>query len=134
MIGVEPAGANALAMSLSKSYRVRLSAVDAFADGVAVKQVGKETFRLCQKVVDGVVLVDKSEISAAIKDVYNQTRSILDLAGAVAVAGAKAYSTRYGIKVAMVSTMPHDLPLVTPREWTRHFAISLGNTTDLRLL
>ena len=76
-----------------------LSKVDAFADGVAVKQVGAETFRLCQQLVDGVLLVDNRAISAAIKDVFNETRSILEPAGAVAVAGAKAYLKQHHIKV-----------------------------------
>eukprot|EP00192_Tetraselmis_astigmatica_P008413 CAMPEP_0117648422 /NCGR_PEP_ID=MMETSP0804-20121206/392_1 /TAXON_ID=1074897 /ORGANISM="Tetraselmis astigmatica, Strain CCMP880" /LENGTH=655 /DNA_ID=CAMNT_0005454015 /DNA_START=38 /DNA_END=2006 /DNA_ORIENTATION=+ len=98
IIGVEPAGANAMAQSLVAGRRVNLSKVDSFADGVAVKQVGMETFRLCQKLVDGVVLVDNSAVSAAIKDVFNETRSILEPAGAVALAGAKAWIKRNGIK------------------------------------
>lgn len=56
-----------------------------------IVQVGAETFRMCRQLVDGVVLVDNAEISAAIKDVFNETRSILEPAGAVAVAGAKAW-------------------------------------------
>ncbi len=88
-----------MAISLQKGQRVTLSKVDAFADGVAVKQVGAETFRLCQQLVDGIVLVDNRAISAAIKDVFNETRSILEPAGAVAVAGAKAYLNRHGLKV-----------------------------------
>jgi threonine dehydratase len=74
VIGVEPTGANAMAISLMRGERVALSRVDAFADGVAVKQVGMETFRLCRELIDGVVLVDNSAISAAIKDVFNETR------------------------------------------------------------
>lgn len=93
------AGANAMAISLQRGQRVTLSKVDAFADGVAVKQVGAETFRLCQQLVDGVLLVDNRAISAAIKDVFNETRSILEPAGAVAVAGAKAYLKQHQIKV-----------------------------------
>ena len=85
IIGVEPSGANAMAMSLARGVRVTLSKVDGFADGVAVKHVGAETFRLCRDVVDGVVLVDNAAISGAIKDVFNETRSILEPAGAVAV-------------------------------------------------
>ncbi|CAL5220401.1 g2410 [Coccomyxa viridis] len=96
--GVEPSGANAMALSLMKGKRVTLSKVDAFADGVAVKQVGMETFRMCRSLLDGVILVDNSAISAAIKDVFNETRSILEPAGAVAVAGAKAYLSRHGLK------------------------------------
>lgn len=68
-------------------------------------QVGMETFRMCRDLVDGVVLVDNSAISAAIKDVFNETRSILEPAGAVAVAGAKAYLKRHGLQV-----LPHSLP------------------------
>jgi threonine dehydratase len=98
IIGVEPIGANAMAQSLARGERVTLTKVDAFADGVAVKYVGAETFRLCRELLDGVVLVDNSAISAAIKDVFNETRSILEPAGAVAVAGAKAYLTRAGLK------------------------------------
>lgn len=98
VIGVEPTGANAMALSLARGRRVSLAKVDAFADGVAVKQVGAETFRVARRVVDGVVLVDNSAISAAIKDVFNETRSILEPAGALAVAGAKAWLQRHGHK------------------------------------
>ena len=62
-------------------------------------QVGAETFRLCRELVDGVVLVDNGAISAAIRDVFNETRCILEPAGAVAVAGAKAYLRRNGLQV-----------------------------------
>ena len=79
IIGVEPTGSNAMAMSLAQGKRVRLDRVDGFADGVAVKYVGAETMRLCRELLDGVVLVSNSEISAAIKDVFNDTRSILEV-------------------------------------------------------
>ncbi|KAG2425919.1 hypothetical protein HXX76_013293 [Chlamydomonas incerta] len=102
IIGVEPTGANAMAISLARGERVALSRVDAFADGVAVKQVGQETFRLCRELVDGIVLVDNSAVSAAIKDVFNETRSILEPAGALAVAGAKAWLKRNAMKGATV--------------------------------
>ena len=72
--------------------RLRMPALE--PDGVAVKGVGAETFRLCREYLDGVVLVSNSAISAAIKDVFNDTRSILEPAGAVAVAGARAYLER----------------------------------------
>eukprot|EP01023_Acetabularia_acetabulum_P051426 TRINITY_DN5681_c0_g2_i3.p1 TRINITY_DN5681_c0_g2~~TRINITY_DN5681_c0_g2_i3.p1 ORF type:complete len:622 (+),score=117.01 TRINITY_DN5681_c0_g2_i3:102-1967(+) len=98
VIGVEPTGANAMAMSLAKGSRIVLDSVDTFADGVAVKQVGQETFRLCQQLLDGVVLVDNARISSAIKDVFNETRSILEPAGALAVAGAKAYLQHNKVK------------------------------------
>eukprot|EP00882_Tetradesmus_deserticola_P009548 GHRQ01010082.1.p1 GENE.GHRQ01010082.1~~GHRQ01010082.1.p1 ORF type:complete len:591 (+),score=253.76 GHRQ01010082.1:116-1888(+) len=96
VFGVEPCGANAMAMSLKQGRRITLSRVDAFADGVAVKHVGAETFRLCRQLCDGVLLVDNAAISAAIKDVFNETRSILEPAGAVAVAGAKAFLKENG--------------------------------------
>ncbi|PNW86098.1 hypothetical protein CHLRE_02g073200v5 [Chlamydomonas reinhardtii] len=102
IFGVEPTGANAMAISLARGERVALSRVDAFADGVAVKQVGQETFRLCRELVDGIVLVDNSAVSAAIKDVFNETRSILEPAGALAVAGAKAWLKRNSMKGATV--------------------------------
>ena len=98
VIGVEPTGANAMAQSLALGERVVLGRVDAFADGVAVKQVGAETFRMCRELLDGVLLVDNAAISTAIKDVFNETRSILEPSGAVAVAGAKAYLKHYGLR------------------------------------
>ncbi|EFN54022.1 hypothetical protein CHLNCDRAFT_25383 [Chlorella variabilis] len=97
VIGVEPTGANAMAQSLVRGERVTLSRVDPFADGVAIKLPGAEPFRLCRELLDGVVLVDNSAISTAIKDVFNETRSILEPAGAVAVAGAKAFLKHYGL-------------------------------------
>jgi threonine dehydratase len=97
IIGVEPMGANAMAQSLAIGERVTLSRVDTFADGVAVKQVGAETFRICKDLVDGVVLVSNAATSAAIKDVFNESRSILEPSGAIAVAGCKEYIRNYGI-------------------------------------
>ncbi len=98
IIGVEPSDADAMYRSLKKKERVLLTQVGLFADGVAVKQVGEETFRLCKKYVDEIVLVDTDEICAAIKDVFNDTRSILEPAGALSIAGAKAYATRHKLK------------------------------------
>jgi threonine dehydratase len=94
VIGVEPADSAAMARSLEAGRRVRLDQVGLFADGVAVKQVGEETFRLCRELVDEIVLVDTDDVCAAIKDVFEDTRSILEPAGALAVAGAKAYVER----------------------------------------
>ena len=91
IIGVEPVDADAMSQSLKAGYRVRLSHVGLFADGVAVRQVGEETFRLCQKYVDDIILVHTDDTCAAIKDVFEDTRSILEPAGALAIAGAKAY-------------------------------------------
>ncbi|WP_448573231.1 threonine ammonia-lyase, biosynthetic [Trichothermofontia sp.] len=94
IIGVEPVDADAMARSLQAGERVPLSQVGLFADGVAVRQVGEETFRLCQQYVDEVILVDTDATCAAIKDVFEDTRSILEPAGALAIAGAKAYVER----------------------------------------
>ena len=87
-----------MARSLAAGRRVRLDSVGLFADGAAVKYVGQETFRLCQEYVDEVVLVDTDAICAAIKDVFEDTRSILEPAGALAVAGAKAWAKATGAK------------------------------------
>jgi len=94
VIGVEPVDADAMYRSLAAGRRVTLSRVGLFADGVAVRKVGRETFRLCRKLVDEVVLVDTDAICAAIKDVFEDTRSILEPAGALAVAGLKAWAER----------------------------------------
>jgi len=98
IIGVQPADADAMARSLKAGRRVKLSQVGLFADGVAVKEVGSETFRLCQKYVDEMVLVDTDAVCAAIKDVFEDTRSILEPAGALAIAGAKGYAERKKLK------------------------------------
>ncbi|MBL8488340.1 MAG: threonine ammonia-lyase, biosynthetic [Rhodocyclaceae bacterium] len=94
IIGVEAADADAMDRSLKAGRRVRLEQVGLFADGAAVKYVGQETFRLCQLYVDEMVLVDTDAICAAIKDVFEDTRSILEPAGALAVAGAKEWARR----------------------------------------
>ncbi|PHT36808.1 Threonine dehydratase biosynthetic, chloroplastic [Capsicum baccatum] len=98
IIGVEPLDANALALSLQHGQRVMLDQVGGFADGVAVKVVGEETYRLCKELIDGVVLVGRDAICASIKDMFEEKRSILEPAGALALAGAKAYCKYYGLK------------------------------------
>jgi len=98
IIGVEPVDDDAMARSLKAGRRVVLDHVGLFADGVAVRQVGEETFRLCQELLDGIILVDTDQICAAIKDVFEDTRTILEPAGALAVAGAKAYVARSGVR------------------------------------
>ncbi|CAI8602536.1 unnamed protein product [Vicia faba] len=98
IIGVEPTDANAMALSLHHGHRVILDQVGGFADGVAVKEVGVETFRLCKELVDGVVLVSRDAICASIKDMFEEKRSILEPAGALALAGAEAYCKYYGLK------------------------------------
>jgi threonine dehydratase len=98
VIGVEPEDADAMYRSLKAGRRVKLEQVGLFADGVAVKQVGEETFRLCRELVDEVIRVDTDAICAAIKDVFEDTRAVLEPAGALAVAGAKAYVERTGAR------------------------------------
>ena len=98
IIGVEAVDADAMNQSLAAGKRVSLKQVGLFADGAAVKNVGEETFRLCQLYVDEMVLVDTDAICAAIKDVFEDTRAVLEPAGALAVAGAKAYAAKHKLK------------------------------------
>ena len=91
IIGVETYDANAMVQSLAAGRRVVLNEVGLFADGAAVKNVGEETFRICQEVVDEVIQVTTDETCAAIKDVFEDTRSIVEPAGALALAGLKKY-------------------------------------------
>lgn len=100
IIGVEPLEADAMTRSLQAGRRERLEHVGLFADGVAVKMVGEETFRLCQQFVDEMILVDNDAICAAIKDVFEDTRSILEPAGALSIAGMKAYVARHHLHEA----------------------------------
>lgn len=91
IIGVEPDDADSLNHALKAKKRITIKQVGLFADGVAVKQVGQETFKLAQKFVDGVITVSTDEICAAIKDIFDDTRSVAEPAGALAVAGLKKY-------------------------------------------
>jgi threonine dehydratase len=95
IIGVEPIDSAAMSRSLEAGRRVKLDNVGLFADGVAVKQVGKEPFRICRELVDEMVQVDTDAICAAIKDAFEDTRSILEPAGALSIAGVKAYCERH---------------------------------------
>ncbi|AMO38413.1 threonine ammonia-lyase, biosynthetic [Thauera humireducens] len=98
IIGVEAVDADAMTQSLAAGKRIALDQVGIFADGAAVKEVGAETFRLCQQYVDEMIVVDNDAICAAIKDVFEDTRSILEPAGALAVAGAKEYARRHKLR------------------------------------
>ena len=91
VIGVETYDGNAMAQSIDQKKRITLKEVGLFADGAAVKIVGKETYRLCLECVDEVVQVSTDEVCAAIKDVFLDTRSIVEPAGALALAGMKKY-------------------------------------------
>jgi threonine dehydratase len=98
IVGVEPVEADAMARSLKAGRRVKLDHVGLFADGVAVKEVGRETFKLCKALVDEMVLADTDEMCAAIKDVFEDTRVVLEPAGALAIAGAKAWVEKHAVK------------------------------------
>ena len=98
IIGVEPDDADSLNHALKAGKRVSIKQVGLFADGVAVKQVGREPFKLAQKFVDEVVTVSADEICAGIRDIFDDTRSVAEPAGALAVAGLKKYVERHEIK------------------------------------
>ena len=96
IIGVEPDDSNCLQAAMAAGERVVLPQVGLFADGVAVAQIGVHTFAVCKEHVDEVITVSTDEICAAIKDIYDDTRSITEPAGALAVAGIKRYVEREG--------------------------------------
>jgi threonine dehydratase len=93
IIGVEPDDADCLNRALKAKRRVILKQVGLFADGVAVRQIGKEPFHVAHQYVDDVVTVDTDEICAAIKDIFDDTRSVAEPAGALGVAGLKKYAS-----------------------------------------
>lgn len=92
IIGVEPEDSNAMQASLKANRRVVLAHVGIFADGVAVKQIGEHTFNLAKKYVDEVITVSTDQICAAIKSVFEETRSVVEPAGALGIAGVTQYS------------------------------------------
>lgn len=92
VIGVEPDDSDAMARSLEAHKRVTLDSVGIFADGVAVRQVGKLTFELCRHCVDEIIRVDTDELCGAIKSIYAETRSIVEPAGALGMAGLLKYA------------------------------------------
>jgi len=98
VIGVEPVDSDAMAQSLEAGRRIKLDSVGIFADGVAVREVGKLTFELCRQHVDEIIRVDIDEICSSIKSVYQATRSIVEPAGALALAGLKKYVRDRDIK------------------------------------
>lgn len=96
VIAVEPEDAACLKLAMEKQRRAILPEVGIFADGVAVGQIGKETFRVLRKTIDGVITATTDEICAAIKDIFDDTRSIAEPAGALALAGLKKYVEENG--------------------------------------
>lgn len=106
IIGVEPNDSNAMTLSVKIGERIRLDRVGLFADGVAVKQVGEETFRICREYVDDWITVSNDQICAAIKDIFEDQRAILEPAGALSLAGMKVYLQKNRIinqSVAMIA-------------------------------
>ncbi|MDN3516949.1 threonine ammonia-lyase, biosynthetic [Aquisalimonas lutea] len=98
VIAVEPEDAPTLHSALKAGKRVQLEQVGLFADGVAVRQIGKETFRVLRKHIDDVILVNTDEICAGIRDIFDDTRSVMEPAGALAVAGLKKYVEEHGVE------------------------------------
>ncbi len=98
VLGVEPADSASMQASLQAGKPVKLAQVGTFADGVAVKQVGTETFRLCQMHVDEVITVDTDETCAAIQDLFEDTRSVVEPAGALAVAAISRYCKQRNVQ------------------------------------
>src|SRR5688572_12407277 len=98
IVGVEPYEADAMYQSLAAGRRVRLDHVGIFADGVAVREVGELTFPIVQETVDEIVRVSNDEVCAAIKDVFDDTRTVMEPAGALAAAGLKAWVEREGVR------------------------------------
>jgi len=98
VFAVESDESACLKAAMEKNRRVTLSHVGIFADGVAVAQIGQETFRVIKKSIDDVITVNTDEICAAIKDIFDDTRSIAEPSGAVSLAGLKKYVAETGIK------------------------------------
>lgn len=98
VIGVEPAESACLSAALEAGHPVDLDHVSLFAEGVAVKTIGAETFRVCREYLDDVITVTSDEISAAIKDIFDDTRAIAEPAGAVSLAGLKRYTTEHKLQ------------------------------------
>ena len=98
IIGVEPEDAACLQLALQKGRRATLPQVGLFADGCAVAQIGKETFRVIRETVDEVITISTDEMCAAIKDIFEDTRAIAEPAGALALAGLKKYVDSSGVK------------------------------------
>jgi threonine dehydratase len=98
VVGVQTTDSDAMARSVRDGERVTLADVGLFSDGTAVRRVGEETFRIAQALVDEFVLVDTDEVCAAIKDVFEDTRAVLEPAGALGVAGVKKYAAAHGAR------------------------------------
>ena len=98
VIGVEPDEAPCMYEALKSGRRVKLKQVGIFADGVAVRQAGKEPFRIARKYVDDIIIVNTDELCAAMKDIFDDCRAVVEPAGALAIAGVKKYVEQTGIQ------------------------------------
>lgn len=105
IIAVEPEDSCCLKAALDAGKPVVLEQVSMFADGVAVKRIGDETFRLCQKYLDGHITVSSDEICAAVKDIFDDTRAIAEPSGALALAGLKKYATQNNLENKQLGTV-----------------------------
>lgn len=105
VIGVQTVDSDAMVRSIQAGKRIRLNDVGLFSDGTAVKQVGVETFRLAKEYVDDYIIVNTDEICAAIKDVFQDSRRVLEPAGALAIAGAKKYVAQHNLKKQTLVTI-----------------------------
>jgi threonine dehydratase len=133
IIGVEPDDSDAMRQSLEAGHPVRLEHVGIFADGVAVRRVGDETFRLCQQYVDEIITVDTDQICAAIRDIFEDTRSIVEPAGGLAVAGAKKYVAERNVRGQTLVTISCGANVNFDR--LRHIAerAAVGEQTEMLL-
>ncbi len=133
IVGVEPDDSAAMKASLATGKPVTLDHVGIFADGVAVRRVGDETFRLCQLFVDEIVTVDTDQICAAIRDIFEDTRSIVEPAGGLAIAGAKKYVAEHGLSGQTLVTISCGANVNFDR--LRHIAerAAVGEQTEMLL-
>ncbi|KUE81246.1 threonine ammonia-lyase, biosynthetic [Aeromonas schubertii] len=98
VIGVEADGSACLKAAMTAGKPVSLDRVSLFADGVAVRRIGEETFRLCDQYLDEVITVSNDQICAALKDIFDDCRAIAEPSGALSLAGLKAYCEREQVK------------------------------------
>ncbi len=133
IVGVEPDDSAAMLQSLEAGHPVTLDHVGIFADGVAVRRVGDETFRLCQQFVDEIITVDTDQICAAIRDIFEDTRSIVEPAGGLAVAAVKKYVAEHEISGQTVVTISCGANVNFDR--LRHIAerAAVGEQTEMLL-
>jgi threonine dehydratase len=131
MVGVEPDDSAAMRDSLAAGTPVSLEHVGIFADGVAVRRVGDETFRLCKEFVDEIITVDTDQCCAAIRDIFEDTRSIVEPAGGLAVAGAKKYVAEHNLSGQTLVTISCGANVNFDR--LRHIAerAAIGDQTEM---